>query len=78
MTVFADSCIAKDYRGEPQIFRAGRCVRLHDPSCPQIDGKVDAVRSCFYQNQTLSGPDALAVLLVNHSWIYCSNLEAIK
>lgn len=76
MTAFADSCIAKDCHGEPKIFRVGQRVRIRHESCPTVSGAVDTVRKCFYQNQTLDH-DALAVLLDNHSWAYCSNLEIL-
>jgi hypothetical protein len=78
MATFTDSCIAKDVRGEPQIFRRGATVRLHAPTCPQIDGVTDTVRACFYQAILADRREhGLAVLLDNHSWEYCRNLETL-
>ena len=76
MTTFTYSCIAKDHSGKPTAFRAGQRVVIRSDNCPQIDGVEDTVRACFYQDtSTHSEEHGLAVLLANHSWAYCRDLE---
>jgi hypothetical protein len=78
MQVFTDSCIAKDVHGEPRAFRRGQVVKIHAPHCPQVDGSEDVVDRCFYQDTSLDRAEhALAVLLKNRSWCYCSKLEIV-
>jgi hypothetical protein len=78
MTTFADSCIAKDFHGEPQRFFAGQTVRLRAANCPQNDKASDTVRACFYQNQySTVGEHGMAVLLNKHTWTYCRELEVL-
>lgn len=76
MITFADSCIAKDRSGEAKIFRAGGKVRVRRESCPQVDGAVATVRSCFFQDQTLS-EHGMAVLLNELSWVLCKDCEVL-
>ena len=78
MTPFTDSCIAKDVRGEPRIFQRGQRVRIHAENCPQVHGTEDVIERCFYQDTAIDrSAHALAVLLKNHSWCYCSKLEIV-
>lgn len=72
---FTDSCIAKDFHGRPQIFAAGRVVRMHAENCPQNDGAIDVVDACFYQ--TAATPPGYAVLLRLRSWTFCKDLELL-
>ena len=73
---FTDSCIAKDKRGDPAVFRAGQKVRLMMDNCPQLYGMAVTVKSCFYQDTTL-GEHGLAVLLDEVSWAFCKDLEVV-
>jgi hypothetical protein len=73
---FTDSCIAKDKRGKPTVFRAGQKVRVMLNNCPQLYGVIVTVKSCFYQNTTL-GESGLAVLLDELSWSFCKDLEVV-
>ena len=77
MTTFTDSCITKDFHGEPQRFFAGQKVRLRRADCPQVDRAIDTVRACFYQNQYSTADEhGMAVLLNKYTWTYCRDLEA--
>jgi hypothetical protein len=75
MTI-TESCIAKNKRGEPTVFRVGQKVRVKLDDCSQLYGVVVTVRACFYQNTTMGEP-GIAVLLDELSWVFCRDLEVV-